>query len=71
MESRQQHPHRGLTSAASLQDAAPRALGHRQRREYLREETAQDSQTPEQMRYQGVSSLDRTTQTKEGSVHRK
>lgn len=33
----QQHPHWGLTSAASLEDACPRALGHWQGREYLRE----------------------------------
>lgn len=40
LESWQQHPHWGLPSAASLQDARPGALGHRQSREYLREETA-------------------------------
>lgn len=69
MESWQQHPHWGLTSAASLQDAAPGALGHRQSREYLREETARDSQAPEQMSYQGVSSSDGTVCAKECGVY--
>lgn len=36
LEARQQHPHWGLTSAAGLQDACPRALGHGQSREDLR-----------------------------------
>lgn len=49
LESWQQHPHWGLTSAASLQDARPGALGHRQSREHLWEEKAWDSQTHEQM----------------------
>lgn len=36
LECWRQHPHWGLTSAAGLEDASPRALGHRQSREYLR-----------------------------------
>lgn len=35
LESWRQHPHWGLTSAASLEDVSSRALGHRQCREYL------------------------------------
>lgn len=35
LESWQQHPHWGLTSATGLEDVLPRALGHRQCREYL------------------------------------
>lgn len=36
LECWRQHAHWGLTSAAGLDDASPRALGHRQSREYLR-----------------------------------
>lgn len=35
VESWRQHPHWGLTSAASLEDVSPWALGHRQCCEYL------------------------------------
>lgn len=47
MECWQQRPHWGLTSAAGLEDVSPRALGHRQSREYLRGDKA-DFQTPGQ-----------------------
>lgn len=45
LESWQQHPHWGLTSATGLEDVLPRALGHRQCCEYLQGRRQHETRT--------------------------